>query len=132
SGKYVEFHKARAKAEEYSQSVNDPEYSEDMVDVGDLLKMIKKEIPEVGNEADAALAALKKTVVYNLKDDTRPLASGISIYVPHNVFASEDETYYILENVYDGLSFSPGIKSFIKDSYVPMALSDNTPPDGEI
>ena len=130
--KFSEFHKARAKAEEYSKSIQDPEYSEDMVDIGDLVKMIKKEIPQVAAQADVVLASLKKTVIHNVKDDTRPLATGISLYVPHNVLVSEGETEFVLNDVYKTLSFSPSIKSFITEGYVPNAINDKIPPSGTI
>jgi len=122
---------ARGKAEEYSKSIKTPEYSEDMVDIGDLMKKLKVVDPTLAAEADAVLAAVTSAVLHNKKDMTRPLATGISLYLPHNVLVDEDETYNLLDNTYYPLDFSESIKNFVNDTYVPMAHSDDTPPSGE-
>ncbi len=124
-------HKARGEAEEYSKSIKNPEYSEDMVDVGDLMKRLKSVDPDLSMEADAVLSAVKNAVIHNVKDMTRPLATGISMYIPHNVLVEEDETEAILNDKYSPINFSASVKDFIVNTYAPAAHSDNLPPSGE-
>ncbi|GLR18002.1 clostripain-related cysteine peptidase [Portibacter lacus] len=122
--------KARGKAEEYSKSIKNPEYSEDMVDIGDMMKMLKKVDPSLSAEIDSVLVALDSTVVYNKKDSTRPLATGISMYLPHNVLIDEGETYYLIDSVYIPIGVDSTLSDFIVNTYIPLASSDITPPSG--
>lgn len=130
---YLEsFLKARGRSEEYHKVISTPEYSDDMVDIGDLVKHLQDQEP--GLEADIAnvLAKLKDAVVYEKSDKTRPQATGISMYVPFNVFSDEDETYYVIDENYTKIDFSSTIKNFIAQNYTEFGLADQTPVSGSI
>lgn len=130
---YLEsFQRARGMSEEYHKVISTPEYSEDMVDLGDLLTHLKIEEPGISDIIDDALNALRDAVVYERSDATRPKATGISMYVPFNVLANEDEAYYILEETYQPLNFEPSIKNFISSKYFDHAISDNQAVSGSI
>jgi hypothetical protein len=131
-GKITKLHKARAKAEEYSKSINNPEYSEDMVDIGDLMMKLKEVSPELAPQVDSVLARLNDAIHYSKHDMARPRANGLSMYIPHNVLVDEDELYKILDNNYYPIDFKEEIKNFVYDNYTPTALSDDNPPSGAI
>jgi len=122
---------ARAKAEEYSPSIKEPTESEDMVDIGDLMKKLKQADPNLSSVANEVLTALNNAVVYNIKDQTRPNATGISMFIPHNKFENEDVVFNALDEHYLPIDFSTTIKSFVNENYVEVVLSDNNPPSGE-
>jgi len=122
--------KARAKAEEYSKSVQNPEQSEDVVDIGDLMKQLKKADPNLASQADAVLTALTNAVTHTVKDKTRPKSTGITMFIPHNQLKLPGAVDFTLEENYDPLSFSPSIKNFIGKDYVAGASSDQSAPGG--
>ena len=128
--KIQKLHKARAKAEEYSKSINNPEYSEDMVDIGDLMVKLKGFAPELSTEIDDVLAKLQEAIVYSRNDMARPRATGLSMYIPHNVLVDQEELYKILDDHYYNIDFKIEIRDFIYDEYTPQALADNNPPSG--
>jgi hypothetical protein len=130
-GKIKTLQRARGKSEEYSKSIKDPEYSEDMVDVGDLMFNLLKLDESLATEINDVQAKLDSAVVYNVKDMARPKATGISIYLPHNVLVDEMETQSLLTKSYEPINFSNDIKQFVIADYVPTAHSDNEPPSGE-
>ena len=86
----ITLQKARGKAEEYSKSIKDPGLSEDMVDIGDLMKKLKLIEPSLSVEIDSVMEAYNQAVVHNIHDAERP-ATGISMYIPHNLLQSEGE-----------------------------------------
>lgn len=130
---YLEnFIRARSKTEEYHKVIQNPEYSEDMVDIGDLVKHLLEIEPGLENEVDQVLAALDDMVYYERSDNTRPNAHGVSLYVPYHVLAEEGETDWIIENNYKPINFSSIIKSFISENYLDYALADNSPAGGSI
>ena len=131
-GTVSQLHKARAKAEEYSKSINNPEYSEDMVDIGDLMKKFKTIDPSYSAMIDDVLAKLAETVVYSKNDMARPRSTGLAMYIPHNVLVDENELYTILDNHYYNIDFKLEIRDFIYDHYTPQALADNNPPSGTL
>lgn len=131
-GKVSQLHKARARAEEYSKSLNNPEYSEDMVDIGDLMMKLKEISPELTTEIDNVLFSLDDAVSYVQHDMARPRATGLSMYIPHNVLVDEEELYSVLDEHYYPIDFAIDIRNFIYDEYVPQALADNDAPRGEI
>lgn len=123
--------KARGKAEEYGKSVKDPAGSEDMVDLRNLMEELKKENSSLSTEVNAVIAAVDSAVVENLNDTKLTHASGISIFVPHDKFANKSK--YLQEDMnayYNPIDFSPVIKNFIKDTYIPFVQGDKTPPTG--
>ena len=125
-------YKARSKTEEYSKALTDPEYSEDMVDLGDLMKKVKETAPELGFLANDVLSQLGEVVVYSRNDNARPKATGISIYMPHQVLVNKDVLDEVLNDNYSPIDFNPDIKSFILDYYIPTAIADLNPPNGQL
>ena len=126
------FIQARAKSEEYHKVISNPEQSDDMVDIGDLVKHLKKLEPTLETLADDVLAKLKDAVIYERSDATRPQANGISMYVPMNVFVDDFETNAIIQQDYLPIDFSLDIKDFISNDYLNYALGDNEPTSGSI
>lgn len=129
-GKISKLHKARAKAEEYSKSISDPEQSEDMVDIGDLMKKLKEVDPALTTLADDVIAKVSAAVSYSRNDMARPRATGLSMYIPHNALVNQDELYSVLNDHYYNIDFEIKIRDFIYDDYVGQALLDNNPPSG--
>ncbi|MGB4958660.1 MAG: clostripain-related cysteine peptidase, partial [Saprospiraceae bacterium] len=123
--------KARSKAEEYSKSLTEPEYSEDMVDIGDMMKELKGVAPTLITLANDVLAKLDEVVIYNRHDNARPKASGIAMYVPHQALVKKDVLDDVINNHYNPIDFNPGLKNFIKSQYIPRALADVSPPSGQ-
>lgn len=130
--KVTKLHKARAKSEEYSKSISNPENSEDMVDIGDLMAMLKKIAPELSTEVDDVLAKLGEAVSYSKNDMARPRATGLSMYIPHNALVDETALYKVLDDHYYPIDFKVEIRNFVYDTYTPQALADNNPPGGEV
>jgi len=122
---------ARSKAEEYSKSLQNPAQSEDMVDIGDMMKKLRQTAPELSSQTAGVLSVLNQAVTYNVKDNTRPNATGISMFWPHNKLVDEDAVNQSFEVDYDPIDFSTAIKSFMKNDYAKNAMADNTPPDGD-
>ena len=127
---YRSLQKARGKAEEYSKDLQDPEYSQDVVDLGDLMKKLINTEPQLATEAQAVLDAVKSTVIHNRKDNTRPQATGISFYLPHNAFADNDVLNQTYDKYYLPLNIPEAIKTFVYGSYYDNVAFDNTPPSG--
>lgn len=121
---------ARGKAEEYSKAIQYPEDSEDMVDIGDMMKQLKTVDPSLAGQANAVLNAVNAAVLYGVKDNTRPLATGISMFIPHNKLVEPDEVQRALDEDYNPIEFSPMVKNFVDNVYVPNAHSDVDPPSG--
>lgn len=121
---------ARGKSEEYGKMIQSPKNSEDVVDIGDLMNKLKVADPSLSVEADAVLAVLKNTVLHNTNDQSRPFASGMTVYVPYNSFNDKDVLNDFFTKTYTPLGFSPVIKDFIKGTYTSGVLADYTPPTG--
>lgn len=130
-GKVRSLQQARAMAEEYSKAIRDPWNSEDMVDLGDLMKKLKVVDSSLAAEADAVLSAVLSSVIYNDSDDTRPHATGISLFLPHNKLEDDNALYTALDDDYSPIDFSSSIKAFISNVYIPAAQSDEEPPAGQ-
>lgn len=124
-------HRARSKAEEYSKSLTEPEYSEDMVDIGDMMKKLKELEPSLIPMADDVLAKLNEVVFFNRHDNARPKATGIAMYIPHQALVNKKVLDEVVNNHFNPIDFNPGLKNFIKSYYIPAALSDVTPPAGQ-
>ena len=123
--------KARSKAEEYSTSIQNPAESEDMVDIGDLMKNLKKADPFLSAVADNVITAINNAVVYSVNDQTRPNATGISMFIPHNKLEDEEVVYEAMQSHYNPIDFSASVKSFVGEDYLNFALGDDRPPSGE-
>ncbi len=117
-------------SEEYGKSAQVPAVSSDVVDLGDLLKQVKKFDASLTAEVDEVVAALNDAVVHNINDTGRPKASGMTIYFPHNVLSSEGEFDYVVSDVYTPLNISSPLKNFLLNDYIPFIRSDNTAPEG--
>jgi hypothetical protein len=126
------FMKARANSEEYHKVISTPELSDDMVDIGDLVKHLKALEPTIEDKVDSVLARIDEAVIYERSDSTRPRATGISMYVPFNVLVDTAEGNAILDIRYNPIEFSDTIKNFIANTYYPFAVEDNEPIDGSI
>ena len=122
---------ARSQAEEYSKSLQEPAQSEDMVDIGDMMKKLRSTAPELDNQAAAVLSVINQAVTHNVKDNTRPNATGIAMFWPHNKLSDEDALNQSFTDDYGPIEFSPTIKNFIKEDYAKNAMFDQTPPDGD-
>lgn len=126
------FLRARAASEEYGKSTHDPEYSEDMTDLGDLVDHLLELEPGLAPQTDAVFAALDDAVVYARGDSVHPLSTGISLYVPFHVIADPDETADVLNNHYLDVPFSATIKNFIAQDFTNYALADDEAVTGGI
>lgn len=126
------FIKARAMSEEYSKNATEPEKSEDMVDIGDILEHFKDLEPTLSTKIDMALDKLREAIVYERSDATRPQAQGMSMYVPLNDLADAEELDLLLELDYDPIDFSSTIRAFVIDRYTPLLKADNDPNTGSI
>jgi len=126
------FLRARGNSEEYSKSVSKPEESEDMVDIGDLVKNLKDLEPILTPQIDTVLARLDAAVLYERSDSTRPQASGISMYVPMNLLVSETDLNNLVTSDYMPIEFSDTIKKFISEDYLNYALADDEPLSGDL
>ncbi len=123
--------KARSQAEEYSKSLQDPAQSEDMVDIGDMMKKLRSTAPELESQAAGVLSVLNQAVTHNVKDETRPNATGIAMFWPHNKLSDEAALNQSFTDDYGPIDFSTTIKGFIQDDYAKNVMSDQTPPDGD-
>jgi hypothetical protein len=124
--------KARSKSEEYHKVIKNPEFSDDMVDLGDLVKNLLDLEPGLETEINEVLSRLDDAVIYEKSDSTRPKANGISLYMPLNVLVEEGEAYWVVDENYKKINFSNKIKSFVSDNYLEFALADRTPMNGNI
>lgn len=123
--------KARSQAEEYSKSLQNPAQSEDMVDIGDMMKKLRSTAPELDNQAAAVLSVLNQAVTHNVKDNTRPNATGIAMFWPHNKLVDEDALNQSFTDDYGPIEFSPAIKNFIQEDYAKNVMADQVPPEGD-
>lgn len=119
------FIRARGKSEEYSKSLSNPEQSEDMVDIGDLVAHLLELEPTLENEIKDVMQNLDETVIYERSDNTRPKATGISMYVPMNTLVDPSTIDYIVDSRYSTIPFSQTIKDFITQDYLDFALADD-------
>lgn len=122
--------KARSMAQEYSKAVHDAWNSEDMVDIGDLMKKLKSVEPSLSVESDAVLDAVNNAVWYTRNDETRPGSNGITMFLPHNKFEDDEALEAGLED-YNPIEFSSTVRSYVNNTYIPFAQGDNSPPEGE-
>lgn len=122
---------ARATAEEYSKALQEPAQSEDMVDIGDMMKKLQSTAPELSGQAAAVLSVLNQAVTYNVNDNTRPNATGIAMFWPHNKLGDEEALAESFNTDYQPIDFSPAIKNFIQNDYAKNVMADQTPPDGD-
>ncbi len=129
-GKSRVLQQARGKSQEYSKSISDPIQSEDMVDIGDLLKKIKSQDPSLATEVDAALAAYNQTVLYERHDRARPLSTGMTMFLPHNILVDPSSAIPFISDTYTPIPFATNVENFVTNVYVPAATSDRTPPSG--
>lgn len=129
-GKEKALQKAVSATEEYGKSAQDPSTSSDVIDLGDLMAQLKKIDPSLGSEIDHVVTALQRVVVHYINDVARPKASGMTVYLPHNVFASEGELEFVVDSVYTPLNIASPLKNFLLGDYVPFVSSDNSPGSG--
>ncbi|MEM1123311.1 MAG: clostripain-related cysteine peptidase, partial [Bacteroidota bacterium] len=126
----VSFLQARGKSEEYSKSISEPAQSEDVVDIGDLFTQLGQLAPSLLPQINTTLEKLGEAVVYERSDATRPKASGISMFVPLNLFADEALLDDSVEEQYKTIPFSAVIQNFITNDYLSYTAIDNEPIDG--
>lgn len=131
-GKVKKLQQARAQAEEYGKSASNQALSFDVVDIGDMMKKLKAIDPSLAPEVDSVLAVLQNMVVHNTKGSSRPRATGMTMYLPHEVLSSVGETEYIIDSVYTPLGIPVALKNFVKNTYLPIVTSDNTAPGGTV
>jgi len=124
--------RARGSAEEYSKQIQMPENSEDMVDIGDFMMQLKETCPDLSVQIDQVLSALNKAVRYNVKDETRPNATGIAMFWPHNKIVDATHLEEIFRVFYRPIDFPPAIGEYLQTVYSVAAVSDPAAPDGEI
>jgi Clostripain family len=125
--KYLPVAKARSEVEEYGKSEKSPEESTDVIDLLDFAKSVKKADPSVAASADALIRALNSAIVYKIKDETRPNANGLSIFLPFNKLENKDGMSQVM-NQYNSIPFIQGWQKFVKE-YTDIALGDNEKPE---
>lgn len=130
-GKHRSLQQARAAAQEYSKSISEPLQSEDVVDIGDLMKKLKMKDPSLAAEADAVLAELNNAVLYERHSTGRPNSTGMTMFIPHNKMVDTFETGFFMRETYAPLQFSDPIESYISTEYYAAVGADQTPPSGE-
>lgn len=130
-GKHRSLQQARAVAQEYSQSLTEPLGSEDVVDIGDLMKKLKVKDPSLAAEADAVLTALGQVVLYERHSTGRPNSTGMTMFIPHNKMVDTFETGFFMRETYAPLQFSDPIENYISTDYYVAVGSDQTPPSGQ-
>ncbi|TXF87622.1 T9SS type A sorting domain-containing protein [Neolewinella aurantiaca] len=131
-GKHRSLQKARGVAQEYAQSLTEPLQSEDVVDIGDLMKKLKAKDPSLAAEANAVLAELDQVVLYERHSTGRPNSTGMTMFIPHNKMVDTFETGFFMRETYAPLQFSDPIESYISTDYYTAVGSDNTPPTGQL
>ncbi|WP_020570557.1 clostripain-related cysteine peptidase [Neolewinella persica] len=124
--------RARGKSQEFSVNITRPEFSEDMVDIGDLLNKLLIEEPDLGGEIFFAQIGISSTINYERHDNTRPNATGMTMYLPHNKLGNDLYLNYSLNSQYNPIDFSTDIKGFLTNTYVPTAKMDRTPPSAAV
>ncbi len=124
--------RARAMSEEFGKATTNSIQSEDMVDMGDLVKHLKELEPTIAAECDDVLSKIDNAVTYHRGDATHPLATGISMFVPLNTLASAGEVQWRIEQNYNLIGFSGVLKNFIVNDYLTLAQSDDDPLVGTI
>ena len=122
--------RARGKSQEFSKNTKSPSDSEDMVDIGDMAKELKKIDASFSTEVDAVLTDLNSVILYERHDDTRPKSTGLTMFLPHNKLVDASGTNSYVTANYMPIDFSSEIKNFVSTTYVPIALQDQTPPTG--
>lgn len=129
----ADLQQARARTEDYASTSTgrDAGDNHDVVDIGHLAQNLKATNSAYASAADAVINAINDAVKYTVKDNNQPNSTGLSLFVPHKLFGAEGAVQTIFNDFYDGLNFSPSIKSFIK-KYAELARSeDNGAPSGE-
>ena len=124
--KFLPIAKGRSSAEEYGKSAHDPEKSSDVVDIVDFAKIVKLAEPSVAAKADALISAVQKAVVYNIKDQQNPKASGLTMFLPFNKLNNKETIKKVLSE-YNQINFSKTYQQFVQN-FVDDALADNTKP----
>ncbi|WP_020570360.1 clostripain-related cysteine peptidase [Neolewinella persica] len=130
-GKHRSLQQARAVAQEYSQSLTDPQQSEDVVDIGDLMKKLKVKDPSLAAEADAVLTELGKVVLYERHSSGRPNSTGLTMFIPHNIMVDTSQAGFFVRETYAPLQFSNPIRDYITTDYFTAVAADQTPPSGQ-
>lgn len=129
--KHRSLQQARGVAQEYSRSLTEPLESEDVVDIGDLMKKLKVKDPSLTAEADAVLAELNKVVLYERHSTGRPNSTGMTMFIPHHKMVDTFETGFFMRETYAPLQFSDPIENYISTDYYDAVGADQTPPSGQ-
>ncbi len=124
--------RARAMSEEFAKAIANPAESEDMVDMGDLVKHLKELEPTIATQCDDVLNKIDNAVTYHRGDATHPLSTGISMFVPLNTLTNSAEVQFRVEENYNLIGFSGVLKDFIVNNYLTLAQSDDNPLAGTI
>ncbi len=116
---------ARALTEEYAY---EDQHSSDMADLGDLARRLTTLYP---TEAKALRAAIDKAVVYQVKGQALPDATGLSIFFPYN---NEERFDEMMETYLEHTPFSPDYQAFaflfgmtLFEDDTPIQFLDATP-----
>ena len=127
-GKMSSLQKAVSASEEYGKKIRTPEHSSDLVDIGDLMRKLRNIDPSLATEANQVLSRLNSAISGQNSDHTRPNASGISIYIPHNALSDEAYLQYKLQGEYAGLNLPANWNNFIVNEYIPFVTADDEAP----
>lgn len=109
---------ARAYAEEYGKDESGGN-SKDLVDLIDFLILLASEKPELESEIQNLISSVDNAVVYSINGETKPYASGLSIYLPFNGQYFED---------YESIEFSNSWQDFIRN-YMQARAQDTVAPE---
>ena len=126
--KVASLQRAVSQTEEYGKNVEKPYHSSDLVDIGDLMRKLKNIDPSLSAEADEVLSQVRQMTPFNRHDSARPNATGIAMYIPHNVLSRPSYLNWDLQNIYAPLNLPTDWNDFIVDTYVPFVTADSSPP----
>ncbi|MFT4566209.1 MAG: hypothetical protein ACI9FN_001163 [Saprospiraceae bacterium] len=119
--------KSRSQAEAYGKEAKNPTASYDGVDLLDFARNIRKQKNELSEEANEVIKAVRRAVVYNVHDETKPNASGLSIFFPYDKLASNDVVDAAMDS-YEKLGFSEVYTQFLNE-FVGRAVADEEGPE---
>jgi len=129
--KFRSLQQARAASQEYSKSIKKPFQSEDMVDIGDLMKKLKIKDASLAAEADSVLAQINNVVLYEHHDAGRPNSTGMTMFIPHNKLADTFETRFFIAETYKPIDFSSTVRDYVANDYFRAAVNDRSTPTGQ-